>query len=57
MYTLELLIGRKASLVSPDLVQQLAAHAEKSDPSIVDNASAFYAQHPAVVKTLADLQL
>lgn len=43
---------QQAQAVSPDLVRQLASHAEKADPSIVDKASAFYAQHPALVKTL-----
>ena len=47
----------QAQEVSPDLVQQLAAHAEKSDPSIVDKASAFYAQHPTLVKTLGGAAL
>jgi len=47
----------QAQEVSPDLVQQLAAHAEKSDASIVDKASAFYAQHPALVKTLGGAAL
>lgn len=42
----------QAQNVSPELVQQLATHAEKTDPSIVDRASAFYAQHPTLVKTL-----
>jgi hypothetical protein len=42
----------QAQAVSPDLVHQLASHAEKADPSIVDKAGAFYAQHPALVKTL-----
>jgi len=44
--------AEQAQQISPDLVQQLATHAEKSDPSIVDKASAFYAQHPTLVKTL-----
>jgi len=42
----------QAQNVSPEVVQQLATHAEKTDPSIVDRASAFYAQHPTLVKTL-----
>jgi hypothetical protein len=42
----------QAQNVSPELVQQMATHAEKADPSIVDRASAFYAQHPTLVKTL-----
>jgi hypothetical protein len=43
---------KQAEKVSPDVVQQIAGHAEKTDPSIVDRASAFYAQHPTLVKTL-----
>jgi len=42
----------QAQQVSPDVVQQIATHAEKSEPSIIDQASAFYAQHPTLVKTL-----
>lgn len=42
----------QAQNVSPQLVEQMASHAEKTDPSIVDRASAFYAQHPTLVKTL-----
>jgi hypothetical protein len=38
-------------------VQQMAAHAEKADPSIVDKASAFYAQHATLVKTLGGAAL
>jgi hypothetical protein len=51
------LTPEQAQAVSPDLVEQLATHAEKSDPSIVDKASAFYAQHPALVKTLGGAAL
>ena len=36
----------QAQNISPELVQQLANHAEKADPSIVDKASAFYASTP-----------
>jgi hypothetical protein len=42
----------QAQNISPEVVQQLATHAEKTDPSIVDRASVFYAQHPTLVKTL-----
>jgi hypothetical protein len=38
-------------------VQQLAAHAEKADPSIIDKASSFYAEHPTLVKTLGGAAL
>jgi hypothetical protein len=47
----------QAQTVSPELVQQLASHAEKTDPSIVDKASAFYAQHTTLVKTLSGAAL
>jgi hypothetical protein len=47
----------QAQNVSPELVQQLASHAEKANPSIVDKASAFYAQHPMLVKTLGGAAL
>lgn len=46
------LTPEQAQNVSPDTVQQLASHAERTDPSIVDRASSFYAQHPTLVKTL-----
>jgi hypothetical protein len=42
----------QAQNVSPQVVEQMATHAEKADPSIVDRASAFYAQHPTLVKNL-----
>jgi len=47
----------QASQVSPEQVQQIAAHAQKQDPSIVDQVSSFYAQHPQVVKALGGLAL
>ncbi len=42
----------QANQVSPQAVQQLAEHAQKQNPSIIDQASAFYAQHPTLVKAL-----
>ena len=42
----------QANQISAQDVQRLAEHAEKQNPSIVDQASAFYAQHPTLVKTL-----
>jgi hypothetical protein len=42
----------QAQNVSPEAVQQLASHAEQADPSIIEKASSFYAQHPTLVKTL-----
>jgi hypothetical protein len=47
----------QAQSVSPEIVQQLASHAERSDPSVIDKASAFYAQHPALIKTLGGAAL
>src|SRR5262249_34577452 len=47
----------QAQNISPELVQQMAMHAEKNDPSIIDKASAFYAQHPALIKTLGGAAL
>ncbi len=41
-----------ASRISPEMVQQAAAQAEKHDPSIIDRVSAIYAQHPALINTL-----
>ena len=43
---------QQASQVPPDAVQQLAAHAERANPSIVDAVSGFYSQHPDLVRSL-----
>jgi hypothetical protein len=51
------LTPEQAQNISPELVQQIATHAEKADPSIVDKASAFYAQHATLVKTLGGAAL
>ncbi len=51
------LTPEQAQKVSPEVVQQLAAHAEKSDPSLIDKASAFYSEHPALIKTLGGAAL
>ena len=48
---------QQAQNISPEVVQQIATHAEKTDPSIVDMASAFYAQHSTLVKTLGSAAL
>ena len=42
----------QAQRVPPETVHQLAAQAEKNDPSIVEKASSFYEQHPTLVKAL-----
>lgn len=47
----------QAQKLSPEAVQQLAAHAEKANPSIVDSLSSFYAQHGTLMKTLGGAAL
>jgi hypothetical protein len=42
----------QASQVSPADAGTIAAHAEKKDPTIIDRAGEFYAQHPQLVKGL-----
>ena len=51
------LTPEQAQKVSPETVQQLAAHAEKANPSVIDKLSSFYAQHGALVKTLGGAAL
>jgi hypothetical protein len=41
-----------AQQLSPDQVAQIANHAQQQNPSIVDQAAGFYAQHPTLVKAL-----
>src|SRR3954453_625261 len=47
----------QAAQIPPHAVQQAAAHAEKTDPSIVDMVSNFYAEHPTLVKTLGTMAM
>lgn len=42
----------QAKQVSPEAVQQLAEHAEKQNPSVIDQAGQFYSQHPKLVQAL-----
>lgn len=42
----------QAQQVSPEQVRVLAEQAEKKNPSIVNTAANFYAQHPTLVKSL-----
>ena len=44
--------SQQASQISPEQVQQAAAHAQRDNSSIIDQVSGFYAQHPDVVKAL-----
>ena len=46
------LTPEQAQQVPADAVRQLADVAQKRDPSVIDRAGEFYAQHPALVKTL-----
>ncbi|HEY1582481.1 MAG TPA: hypothetical protein VGF73_05230 [Chthoniobacterales bacterium] len=41
-----------AAQIPPAVVEQAAAQAQQHDPSIVERAGEFYAQHPTLVKTL-----
>ena len=43
---------QQAQQVSPDTVHQLAQQAHQNDPSIIQQASNFYAQHPTLVQAL-----
>jgi hypothetical protein len=47
----------QAEQVPPEAVQDIATHAEKQDPSIIDMASNFYAEHPTLVKSLGSAAL
>jgi hypothetical protein len=47
----------QAQQVAPDSVRQMAAQAEQQDPSIIEQASHFYAQHPDTVKALGAVAL
>lgn len=42
----------QAQQVSPDAVKMMAEEAAKTNPSIVDAAAGFYAQHPTLVKAI-----
>ncbi len=46
------LTPEQAQQVPPEKVQQMAEQAQQRDPSIVDTAGNFYAQHPTLVKAL-----
>jgi hypothetical protein len=43
---------QQAQQIPPQAVEVLAQKAAKSDPSIVDKAAGFYAQHPTLVKAI-----
>ena len=43
---------QQAQQVSPQAVEVLAQQAAKKDPTIMDQAASFYAQHPTLVKAI-----
>jgi hypothetical protein len=47
----------QAAQISPKDVEEIAAHAEKQDPSVIDQVSSFYSKHPQVVQALGGLAL
>jgi len=47
----------QASQVSPEQVRELAEKAEQQNPGIVDRMSAFYAEHPTLVKAIGGAAL
>ena len=51
------LAPEQAQQIPPDAVREIAAQAEKQDPSIVDQIGSFYAEHPTLVKTLGGAAL
>ena len=46
-----------ANQLSPEQVQQIAAHAQGQDPSIIDRVSGFYSRHPEVMKAVGGMAL
>jgi len=46
---------QQANQISPEQVEEIAAHAERQNPSVVDRVSGFYAKHPDVVKAVGGL--
>jgi hypothetical protein len=47
----------QAAQVSPKDVEEIAAHAEKQDPSVIYQVSSIYSKHPQVVQALGGLAL
>ena len=46
-----------ARQIPPEAVEQIAQHAEQRDPSIIDQISNVYAEHPQLIKTLGTAAL
>ena len=47
----------QASQVRPEQVRDLAANAERNNPSVVDQVSGFFSEHPMALKALGGLAL
>ena len=47
----------QAAQVTPVQVQQIAAHAEQHNPTIIDKVGGFYAEHPSLFKTIGGAAL
>jgi hypothetical protein len=47
----------QAEQIPAEAVAEIAAQAEKKDPSVIDQVSSFYAAHPTLVKTLGAMAL
>jgi hypothetical protein len=47
----------QAQKISPEIVQQLATHAQNANPSVVESVSSFCAQHATLIKTLGGTAL
>ncbi len=43
---------QEADQIPPETVEVLAGHAVQKDPTIMDKAAGFYAQHPTLVKAI-----
>jgi hypothetical protein len=50
--TVPTITPEQASQLSPEQVREIAAHAERHDPSIIDSVGNFYAAHPGLVQSL-----
>lgn len=46
-----------ASQLSPEQVREIAAEAQRQDPSVLDRVGALYAEHPEVLKVLGGAAL
>ena len=57
IFTGKSITPEQASQVSSAEVQQAAARAERQNPSIIDEVSKFYSQHPEVMKAAGGLAL